>query len=214
MHQLVKRHHGRNRIAGQSEEQGIADAAEGERPTGFHGDLPEADRPHLFQRCLHVVGIADGNATRCHDRVRLCGRFRKRAFDVSRFVAHHPHVDGLDANACQHAVNRVPVAVVNLPRFQRLTDTAEFIAGREKSDARTATHADFGDANRGQHPQFRGHQQGAGPQRDRTRRDILAGLAHVLAVLLAGADRRPVFVARDLFLHDHRVRTLRQRCTG
>ena len=51
---------------------------------------------------------------------------------------HDAHVDDVAAEARQHAVQRVAVAVVDLARAERRADRAQLVAGREERDAQLA----------------------------------------------------------------------------
>ena len=56
-------HHRRDRVAGETEKDGIADPPEGQRPPGLHRDLPEVHFSRRFQGFLHEIRFADGNST-------------------------------------------------------------------------------------------------------------------------------------------------------
>ena len=81
-HELVERHHDRDRVAGKAEEVRAADAAVGERPPGFHRDLPEQHFAELVEQLLDEIGLADGDAAAGdHDvgAARPLSRTRARA---------------------------------------------------------------------------------------------------------------------------------------
>jgi hypothetical protein len=89
------------------------------------------------------------------DDVGLRGRLKERPFQVLALVAHDAEVDDVHVQPAQHAVQGVAVAVVDLPRAERLADRGEFVAGREERHARPAPHAYLADAERGDEAEMR-----------------------------------------------------------
>jgi hypothetical protein len=153
----VERHHHRHRIAGQPEQEGAVavrgDAAEGQRAARAHADLPEGDVAQARHDLLGVVGRADRDAARGDDGVGVLAGLAQRRFQRLRVVAHHAHVDDVAAQALQHAVDGVAVAVVDAALIQRLADRAQFVAGREEGHAQAPLHRHLGHAERGQQAQ-------------------------------------------------------------
>ena len=72
-HELVEGDHHRHRIAGQAEEERVADRAERHRPARAHGDLPEQHFAELRHQLLDEVGLADRDAAGGDDGVGALG---------------------------------------------------------------------------------------------------------------------------------------------
>ena len=106
-HELVERHHHRNRIAGQSEKMRVADFAVSQRPARFHRDLPEQHFAELVEDLLDVIGFAHGNAAAGDDHVGGLRGFVEGRFDLVRVVADHAHVEHFAAQPSEHAVDSV-----------------------------------------------------------------------------------------------------------
>ena len=66
-------------------------------------------------------------------------------FQCGGIVAHHAHVDQVDAQPRQCAVKRVAVAVVDFARRQRASDGGNFVAGGKERHAQAAAHRHFAD---------------------------------------------------------------------
>src|SRR5690606_14304488 len=93
---------------------GAPDTAEGHRTSRPHRDRPERDVAELVHHLLREVGLADRNAARRNDRVGTFGSDAHRVFERFGIVAYDAHVDDVDAEAREHRVNRVAIAVVDL----------------------------------------------------------------------------------------------------
>jgi hypothetical protein len=74
---------------------------------------------------------------------------------TSAHVADDAHVDRVAAEAREHPVQRVAVAVVDLACGQRRADRLQLVAGREVGDAEPPVDAYLADADRSQHPELR-----------------------------------------------------------
>ena len=144
----------------------------------------------------------------------LAGGLAERGLQQRRIVAHHAHVDDLDAEALQHAVQRVAVGVVDLAFLERRADRGQLVAGGEEGDAQPAPDLHLADAERGDQAELGGAQQLPRLQHRHARLEVLARGAHVLARLLPGRDRDAVAVGAAHLLHDDGVRALRHHRAG
>src|SRR5207253_10432855 len=104
-----------------------AQPAVGERPAGFHRDLPEQHFTQLVQQRLDVVGLADRYAARGDDHVGTGGRRSKGAFELIRHIGDDAHVDYIAIEPRQHSIERVAVAVVDLTETERRANRFELI---------------------------------------------------------------------------------------
>jgi hypothetical protein len=137
------------------------------------------------------------------------GRLEQR-----RLVANDPEIEDFATHAAEHAEKRVAVAVIDFATAQRRTDRAQFVAGREKSDAQTAVDADLGTTQRGDQTEFRRADQSSGSERRLAGGEVFAGAADILATALPRRDHDAVASGLDDFLHHHHIATDRQRRTG
>ena len=120
-----------------------ADLAVCERASRFHRDLPEQHFAQLVEQLLDIVGFAHRYAAgRDHD-VGGFGRARKCALELLRGILDHAHVDDFAAEARQHAVQRVAVAVVDLAGPERRADRSQLVAGGEERDPQSPVNADL-----------------------------------------------------------------------
>ena len=126
----------------------IADLAICQRPAGLHGDFPEHDFSQLGEQGLDKIGLADRHAAGANDHIADRTGVTKRLFQPCRIVADHAHVEDLAAQAGQHAVQRIAVAVVNLAFAEPhwMADRDQLVAGGEKHHPQRTVHADLGDA--------------------------------------------------------------------
>ena len=115
-HELIERHHYRNWIAGQAKEMRPTDFAIGERAAGLHGDFPEHHFAELLHELLDEIRLTHRNAATGNDHIGIGCRVLECLFEQRQLVAHHAHVHHLATQAHQHAVQRVAVGVINLPR--------------------------------------------------------------------------------------------------
>ncbi len=90
----------------------------------------------------------------------------------------------------------------------------QLVAGREERHSGTTSYVDFAGADRGEHTDVGRHQARAGAQRDAAGGDVLAGLPHVLAGSLPGADNCRVAVAQHALLHHDGIGPRRHRRAG
>ena len=106
--------------------------------------------PSFAMSSLDEVGFADRHAAGGDDRVGelggACLNALSSSFGSSRTT---PRSIELDAEAREHAVQRVAVGVVDLAFLERRADRGELVAGGEERDAQPALHLDFADAERG-----------------------------------------------------------------
>src|SRR5262249_11653045 len=126
-----------------------------------------------------------------------------------RIVAYHAHVQHLAVKARQHAVDRVAIAVEDLPGRRLAPDGHELVARGEKRHPQPAVDGDLAYAERRDEADVGRAQRQTTLQRDLADGEILAGLAQVLALLVAFADRDPATRRRGLLLHHDRVRAFR-----
>ncbi len=115
LHQLIKGHDGRNRIAGKAAEPTVRQAAKSKRFTGFHRQLPEANHPQLFQHRFGKVGFTHRDAAGADDHISLAIGFSKGATQCSGIVFNNAEIDDLASQLVQHQRNRKAVGVVDLP---------------------------------------------------------------------------------------------------
>ena len=142
-HELVEGHHHRDRVAGQPEEKGVADAAEGHRPSRAHRDFPEQHLAELRHQRFHEIGFSHRDAAGGNDGI---GRRRllEHLFELLGIIAHHSQVGDLDTEALEHAVQRVAVRVVDLALFELRADRRQLVPGREERHAELVPHLDRG----------------------------------------------------------------------
>jgi hypothetical protein len=212
-HELVEGHHHRHRVARQAEEECLADPAERHRPAGAHGDFPEQHFAELRHQLLHEVCFPYGDPSGRDHHVRRLG-LAERLLQQSRIVAHHAHVDDLDAQARQHAVQRVAVRVVDLAFLERLADRGQLVAGGEERHAQAALDLDRADAERRDQADLGGPDQAARRQDGFSLGQVFARVAHVLRLLLPGRDGDAITFSLHDFLNHHRVGALRHHRTG
>jgi hypothetical protein len=202
-HELVERDHHRDRIARQAEEERVADPAERHRPPGTHRDLPEQHFAELAHQAPHEIGFADRHAARRDDRIRAERSAAQRVLELRGIVAHDAEVEQLDAQARQHAAQRVAIRVVDLALGKRRPDRRKLVAGREENDAQAAPDADARHAKRADHAQLGRPDERASFEHRDSGPQVFAGIAHVLLRLLARRDRDPLAVdAHDFLDHD------------
>ncbi|CAM2158131.1 hypothetical protein PT2222_40130 [Paraburkholderia tropica] len=201
-HDLVEADHGRDRVAGQAEQQRRStrarmpagpDAAERQRAARAHGEAPERDVAERLQLGAREIGFADRDAARGEHDVGARGGLFERGGERVGLVAHHAEIDGLDIQAAQHRAERVAVAVVDAAGVERLAGRAQFVAGRKEGHAQASLHLDFDETQRGQQADVGGAELAARAQRHAATREVFAPAAAVRAGRAgarAEADRR------------------------
>ena len=114
---------------------------------------------------------------------------RRAAATESVGVADPPEVDRHGAGLRHRGEEHGPVRVADLPRAQAPRRLDQLVAGRQHADARAGHDRHLGAAERGQHPDERSGDPGAGPDDDRARGDVVGRAADVLA-RLDGCEHR------------------------
>ena len=192
----------------------LANFAVGQRAARLHCNFPEYDFAEFGEKLFHIIGFADRNAARRNHHIADFTGFGECFFEQRRIIAYHAHIDHLATHARQHAVDRVAIAVVNLALGERQAYRNQFVAGGKKHHAQRPNHAHFTDTERGQQPEFCGANDAAFGQCHCTLFQILACVAHVLALHHARGEGDRFGVCPCPLLHDDRVAAFRHHAAG
>ena len=214
LHELIKRDHDRDRIAGQAKEAGAAEPAEGQRAARLHRDLPECHLAPRAERLFNIIGLAHRDPAGGDHDIGLVFSPQKGAIQQCRVIPDDAEVDDFHAEPRQHAIQGIAVAVIDQAVRERLAYRAQLIAGREKGHLDIPADLDLGQAHGGQHAQIGGRQPRAFGEHPVAPRQVFAGLAHVVPRLDARADTNAPGGSLGLFLHDHAVRARRHERAG
>ncbi|MNP19661.1 hypothetical protein D3C76_1122010 [compost metagenome] len=122
--------------------------AEGQGFSGLDGQFPQRQLALFSQGHAQEVGLPHRYATGRENQVDIPQLAQARARGV-QVIRQDPGVDHLATQALQPAAEQHTVAVVDLPRPQRLTRLDQFIPGGQHRYANLADHRKLGTPQRG-----------------------------------------------------------------
>ena len=209
-----KADHRRHGIARQADEHGLAQAAEGQRPAGLHGDLPEIEPPVGRHGPDHMVLVAARGAARGEQHVVGSGGGGQDAPDGTGLVGGDAEVGDLDRQGAQQGLEDRPVGVVDAARAVSAAGCHQLVAGGQDRHAQRREHRQRGKAELGGETDLLRPQADARPEHGLARAHVLAGPAPVGAELEPGRDDDGPVLECRLLLQGHGVGTRGHHGTG
>jgi hypothetical protein len=190
-------------------ETGLPGRPKSQRASGFYPHLPELELSQAGQAVPDKIRVTHRGAATGNDQVRLGGGLHEGSVQRLALITNNVHLHQLDADSAQHPVEHIAVAVIDCAFIERVTEGAQFVARREKGDARATTNGDTLYAQRGQETYVRRAKTPSGVEDPLSLGNVFAGAADMPARLMSLIDGDHVVFTRYLLLHDDGVATAR-----